>query len=234
MPIQSKAIKGGLACAGLLTAVLAILFYRSFHINEVVFSNDGPYGAMVAQQNRMPGIMSGLWQDLNWLGDQVPSPSPSVSAALRLITSPLGFSKTFCPAALFILGICAWFCFRQWKLSPTACILGALAITFSSHFFSTACWGVASQVIGLGMCFVALGLAGNRSGWKFWIRLTVAGLAVGINIMEAYDIGAIFSLFVAAFVFYESLVCEPSPARGIGKGVLQVGIVAVFAAFCAA
>src|SRR5262249_24542509 len=155
-----------LLCAVLLGGLLGTLFCRSLNPDEVVFSNDGPYGAMVAEQNRMPAIMTGLWQDLNWIGDQMPSPSPDVSAGLRLVTSPLVYSKIFCPAALFILGICAWFCFRQWKLSPLACILGALAATFSSHFFSTACWGVAAQVIAVGMCFLAIGLAGHRNGWR--------------------------------------------------------------------
>jgi hypothetical protein len=157
-----------------------------------------------------------------------------VSALLHLVTTPLAFSKIFCPATIFLLGICAWFCFRQWKLSPLACTLGALAAAFSSHFLSTAAWGVAAQLIGIGMCFVAIGLAADSSGWKFWVRIVLAGMAVGINIMEAYDIGAIFSLFVAAFVFFQSVTRETSIGKGIVKGALRVGVVAVFAAFCAA
>src|SRR4051812_42962024 len=80
----------------LLPIILALLFVRSSDPDEVVFSNDGPLGAMVAQQTRMPAIMTGLWQNLNGLGNQAPSPSPSVSAALRLITGPVAFSKIFC------------------------------------------------------------------------------------------------------------------------------------------
>src|SRR5215831_7296857 len=141
-PVQKRTLNSGLICSALLLGVLLILFIRSFNPAEVVFSNDGPYGAMVAQQNRMPAIMTGLWRDLNWIGDEAPSPSPTVSSVVRLVTSPLGYSKIFCPAVIFILGFGAWFCFRQWKLSPVACVLGALAAAFSSHFFSTACWGV--------------------------------------------------------------------------------------------
>src|SRR5260370_11770491 len=111
----------------------------------------------------MPSIMTGLRQDLSWLGSQVPSPSPTVSSALRLVTSPLVFSKFFCPISLFVLGLCAWFCFRQWKLSPLACVLGGFAASLSSHFLSTSCWGVASQVIAVGMCFLAFGLLGDPS-----------------------------------------------------------------------
>src|SRR5882672_4523805 len=130
----------------LLALVLAALFFRSFQSQEVPFSNDGPLGGMVAQQNRMPGIMKGFWQDLNWLGAAGPAPSPTFSSGLRLVTSPLGFSKWLDAYALSILGLCAWFCFWRLKLSPLACILGGLAAALSSHFLSTACWGVAAQV----------------------------------------------------------------------------------------
>src|SRR3954454_11173823 len=92
---------GLLVCAALLGLTLGVLFCRSFLPDQVVFSNDGPLGGMVAKQNRMPGIMTGLWVDLNWLGGEVPSPSPSVSSFLRLITTPLVYAKFFCPIALF-------------------------------------------------------------------------------------------------------------------------------------
>src|SRR6185369_14628709 len=131
-----------LVFAALLAGILSLLFFRSFDPTEVVFSNDGPYGGMVAQHNRMPALLTGYWQDLNWLGYEIPAPSPTISTALRLVTTPLGFSKWFCPFALFILGLCAWFCFRQWNLAPFACILGGLAAALSSHFLSTAGWGV--------------------------------------------------------------------------------------------
>jgi hypothetical protein len=225
--------RGFLAVCALLGAILVVLFSRSFVPSEVVFSNDGPFGAMASHHAKVPAIITGYWQDLNWIGTPYPSLSPTISAFLHLVMSPLIFSKLFCPATLFILGLCAWFCFRQLKLSSLACILGAVATMLSSHFLSTACWGVAAQVVGIGMCFVAVGLVGNRSGRMYWLRLVLAGLAVGMNVMEGYDIGAIFSLFVAAFVLYENLVHESVLLRGLVKGTLQAVTVAIFAAFCA-
>src|SRR5260370_21391634 len=98
---KTKGATSRILFPALLAGILALLFFKSMSPGEVVFSNDGPYGAMEAKQNRMPSIMTGLWQDLSWLGSQVPSPSPTVSSALRLVTSPLVFSKFFCPISLF-------------------------------------------------------------------------------------------------------------------------------------
>lgn len=220
----------------LLALPFIVLFHKSLDPSLVVFSNDGPLGGMVAQQNRMPAIMTGLWQDLNWLGNPAPSPSPTISSALRLVTTPLVFSKIFCPLSLIILGVCAWGCFRLWGFSRLAATLGGLAAALSSHFFSTACWGVAAQVICVGMNFLAVGLLGAeyRTPARRWASVVLAGMAVGMSIMEGYDIGAIFSLFVAAFGLFHCLFHEGGISKNLAVGVGRVAVVAVFAAFLAA
>ncbi len=68
-----------------------------------------------------------------------------------------------------------------------------------------------------------------------WTRLALAGLAVGVNVMEAADIGAILSLLVAAFTFYKALTGENGATLAkLGKGMLRVAIIALFAGFIAA
>ncbi len=68
-----------------------------------------------------------------------------------------------------------------------------------------------------------------------WARLALAGMAVGFNVMEGADNGAIFSLFVAAFVFIKSLAEDNGPALiKIGRGIARVAMIAFFAAFIAA
>ena len=66
------------------------------------------------------------------------------------------------------------------------------------------------------------------------LRLALAGFCIGVNVMEAADVGALCSIFIAAHIFYRSLV-QPSVALGtkIFNGVWNVGIVAVCAGFLA-
>ncbi len=220
-------------CFAILFGILSLLFWRSYHPDYVVHSNDGPFGAMVAEQNRLPAIMTGMWANLNWVGGEYPAPSPTISTGWRLIASPLVHSKFFCPVALLIFGLCACYCFSLLKLSPLACIMGGLAAALSSHFFSTAAWGVAAQVICFGMNFLAIGLLVNSSGKYGWAKIILAGLCVGQGVMEGYDIGAIFSFFVAAFVIWESWTHEGAPAKKMGGGILRVALVAIFAGFMA-
>ncbi len=219
----------------LLTLILAVLFFRSFQPAEVVFSNDGPLGGLVAAVNRMPDVLFGAWHDINWLGSQSPTPAINLTSSLRLMTSPVVFAKIFPAVSLLFLGLGAWFCFRQMKLAPLACALGGLAATLSSHFLSTACWGVASQTVAFGLDFIALGLLFDDTSPRRWAKTILAGLAVGMNIMEAYDIGAIFSLYVAAFVCFQafSRVDQHRPAVRIARLAMRVGVVAIFAGFLA-
>ena len=63
----------------LLCGILSVLFWQSFSHGKVLYSNDGPLGLANARANRLPGAFFGLWWDLNWLGNEGISASPSVS-----------------------------------------------------------------------------------------------------------------------------------------------------------
>jgi hypothetical protein len=230
--------RGGLFVALLIAIILSVLFCKSFLPDFVHFSNDGPLGAQNGAWLRLPGAMTGMWDDLNDIGFSAGAMAPGVTALLRFVLGPFGIARFYAPIALFILGLGAWAFFRQLKLSPLSATLGALAATLNSAYFATACWGVASQQIGIGMDFFALALIVSNTPETpvliRWARLALAGLAVGVNVMEAADIGAIFSLFVAAFVLFRAVGGENGPAwAGVSRGIGQVVIIAVFAGLIA-
>lgn len=216
-----------------LVGLLGFFFREGLLPGRTVFSNDGPLGAISSQATSLPSGFLGYWQDLNWLGGAGPSASPTVSNTLALVSRPLIFSKIFAPFALLFLGLSAWLCFRQWKLSPTACILGGIAAALNSDFFSTACWGVASQPLSFGCDFLALAALADETSSKRWIRVALAGFAVGLGVMEAFDIGAIFSIVVAAFVVFQALAAEGPMPKKLAVGVARLAVVAAFAAFIA-
>lgn len=222
----------------LLLGTIALLFWRSFNPDFIHFSNDGPLGQQNVDWGKLPGAMTGMWDDLNDVGFAVGTFTPSVTALIKWLFGPLGASKFYAPLSLFILGLGAWTFFRTLKLSSLAATLGALAAALSSAYLGNACWGVASGEIALGFDFLALALImANTAETSFatrWTRLILAGFCVGINVIEAADIGALFSMIVASFVFYKSLVeTEGGVAQKIFRGIGRVAAVAIFAAFLA-
>jgi hypothetical protein len=223
----------------LLAAILAVLFAKSFLPDYVHFSNDGPLGQINAADGRMPSVLTGSWVDLSDIGINGGAAAPDITALLDWVLGPVAYSKFFQPLALFILGIGAWVFFRQLKLSPLAAALGALATALNSGFVGNACWGTASVQVAEGMAFLALALVMANSNETprliRWIRLVLAGLAVGLCVMEGVDNGAIFSLFVAGFVFFKSLIEDSAPVVSkIGRGIGQVVVIAIFAGLIAA
>ena len=222
----------------LLAVVLAVLFGKSFLPNYVHFSNDGPLGQQNTSWVQLPAAFTGTWRDLNDIGDNAGSSSLDLTSLINWTLGPVGYAKFLAPIALFILGLGAWTFFRQLKLSALAATLGALAAALTSAFFSNACWGVASQQIAIGMDFFALALIVSNSpgtpALTRWARLALAGLAVGFNVMEGADNGAIFSLFISAFVLFWALTEEGAPVvTKLGRGIGRVAIIAVFAGFIA-
>ncbi len=204
----------------------------------VHFSNDGPLGPSHSAASQPPGIFSGIWGDLNCLGGNGGSAAPDISGLISWLLGSVGFAKFYTPLALFAVGLSAWIFFRQLKLSSLATTLSALAAMLNSAFFAAACWGVASQQIALGMDFLALALIVTNTpetpGHIRWLRLALAGLCVGVNVTEAADIGALYSLTIAAFVLVKSLTDASKPilVRTI-RGISHVTVVAIFAGFIA-
>ncbi|HTA95045.1 MAG TPA: hypothetical protein VK769_02875, partial [Verrucomicrobiae bacterium] len=228
----------GLRFVGLLTLILAVIFWKSFLPDYIHFSNDGPLGQLMAAQSKPPGTFTGSWGDLNGIGGNAGSASPDINTLANWILGSVGYSKFNPPIALFILGLGAWAFFRQLKLSPLAATLGALAAALNSAFFSTACWGVASQQIAVGMSYFALALVVSNTpetpARVRWLRWALAGLAVGANVMQGADIGAIFSVFIAAFVFYKTLVDENGAVVAkVARSVGRIAVIALFAGFLA-
>ena len=222
----------------LLAAILALLFWKCFLPNYVLFSNDGPLGQQNATWLRLPAAFAGCWVDLNDIGSSGGTVTPSVSILIHWLLGPVDYSKFLAPIAQLILGLGAWVFFRQLRFSSLASMLGALAAALVSTFFSDACWGTAPHQIAFGMDFFALALIVSNSAmtsWYIrWMRLALAGFAVGINVIEAADIGAIFSLFIAGFALFHSLSEHGMAIKKIGRGIGRIAIIAVFAGFIAA
>jgi hypothetical protein len=221
---------GFLAC---LLLVLAGLFFLSFSPNEVIFSNDNPLGAISSAWYQPPTAFFGMWEDMNVFGFSAGSLPFSLTYVALWFLKAVLYSKFYVPLAIAFVGCSAWLCFRRLGLSPTACFLGGLAASLNSGFVSAACWGVIPQTVAFGMNFLAVAaLAGEPR--RPWLSFILAGMAVGLNVMEAADIGALFSLLIAAYVLYESIQSSDSLKQGLVRGVARTAVVAFFAMLIAA
>jgi hypothetical protein len=217
----------------LLFGILGLMFHANLLPGHTLFSNDGPLGAQVAKCHAVPDTFTGGWQDLNTLGFREGGAQLSITYLVLWLLGPVVYSKVYASICLLILGLGAWCFFRQLGLAPVACVIGGLAAALNSGFFSAACWGVATHPLTIGLNFFAMALLVDTTSRRRWLRVAVAGLAVGMGVMEGADIGAIFSVFVAIFVVYQAWVAEGVRGKNLAIGVLRTGVVAAFAAFLA-
>ena len=217
-----------------LTAVLAFLFWQSFASNLTLFANDGPLGAANATFAALPAIFTGAWGDLIWIGYNAGSASPMPTNLIRMVLGAVNYSKFYEPLSLLILGLCAFYFFRVLTKSTAISLLGALAAMLNMNFFSNVCWGLGTRATSLGMVFLALGLILRSEKGLRWPRLVLAGLFVGMGVLEGADNGAIFSLFVAAFVVVRAVLTRESAVAGALRGLGRVAVVTFFAGLMAA
>jgi len=220
-------------CVIILATLLLLLFIRALQSGYVHFNNDGPLGLQNADYNKPGGGYTGVWADLNWFGFNSGGRPVSISETLRTICGPVFTAKLYAPVSLLLVGICACFCFREFGFTQLTCVLGALAAALNSDFVATACWGVASQPIGFALGFLAMGLVANLND-RPWMRIILAGFCVGLNVIEAADIGAIFSVFIGSWVVAHALAQEGAMVPRIGRGIIRLVLVAGFAGCIAA
>ncbi len=222
-----------LAC---LALICGILFRRSFSPEQIIFANDGPLGALMCASGAMPAAFQGVWQDLNWIGVEVPSAVPNTSAGvwMGLGNNPVTFAKFNVPISLICLGLSLWLFLRQFGFGHAVCGLAAIAACLNMNTFSHAAWGLPTRCWTLASIFVALAALRSGMSSRPIPKALIAGWAVGNAIMEGFDVGAIFSLYVAAFALFTGLAMPGVLAKRAIQGVLRTGIVAVFAALVAA
>jgi hypothetical protein len=238
LKLAASSTKGRGAGFGLLLLLLALalllLLRQDCLPGQTLFSNDGPLGRLMTQCHRLPERFTGCWNDLNSVGANEGGVSPNISFGLQWLLKPILFSKLYVPIALLILGFAAWCFFQQSGLAPPACLLGGLAAGLNSGFFSTACWGVAAHPLTFAMGFLAMAALADTTSPRRWLRTVLAGLAVGMGISEGADVGAILSLYVAAFVMYQGWIAEGPRAKNAVLGTTRVAVVAAVAALLAA
>jgi hypothetical protein len=218
---------------GLLGAVLLILFFKSLDPHQILFANDAPLGARNAECNRLPGRFTGTWSNLSWLGGENPAASPDITMLLATLVSPVAFLKIYAPLTLLFLGFSAWLFFRQLNLNPIVCLLGGVAAGLDSHFVSIACWGLAQWNVAAGCSFLAMAAFHAKSIPRVWERAVLAGLAVGMGVMEGFDVGAILSVYVGLFILFHSLTAEAPMGRKVLNLFVSQTLVVLFAVLVA-
>jgi hypothetical protein len=218
---------------GLLGGVLLALFYKSLDSHQVLFANDAPLGFLMAACNRLPGRFAGTWRDLVWLGGAGAASSPNITMVLSTLVSPVTYLKIYAPFTLLFLGFSAWLFFRQLNFNPMVCVLGGVAAGLNAHFLSIACWGLGNWNLCAGCTFLAMAALYAKSIPKYWEKGVLAGLAVGMGVMEGYDVGAILSVYIGIFIIFRTFNDDAPVGRRVVNTVVAEILVVLFAAIIA-
>ena len=220
----------------LLPVVLLVIFSKSLSDPLVIFSNDAPLGLTSSVSCRMPGILSGFWQSLNWIGKGEGSALPSLSYGLLYLLGPVGYAKFGVPVALGFLGLSTMVLFRCLGFAPMVQVIGGIASALNMSAFSSSAWGLLAWALLRGTSNLAVAALVVRQPRYPWANAILAGFAVGMGVMDGADLGAFMSLYVAAFAVF--LAFQPNPGasggRSVVPGLLRLGVVTLAAGVLAA
>jgi hypothetical protein len=218
----------------LMGAALVVVCPEMLKPGYVSWSNDTSLGAYKTASANLPDVYTGHWIDGNWIGIEDPANAPTVSAILEQLTSPVLFEKIFPPFTMWLLGFSAWLLFRQLKFAPAVCIIGGLAAGLNMHCFSNATWGLGNWNVAISMIFFTFSVLITDSIRARWSKAVFAGLAVGMAVMEAFDSGAILSVYAGVFILFYCWITAPSLGARISGSLATIIAVVIFAVLIAA
>jgi hypothetical protein len=223
---------------GVLVAVLfsalSILCYQAYQPHMSMWANDSHLGALKDSAIRLPGIYTGEWVDMWWIGFEAPAASPTVTMLFGTPISPEMFLKIYTPFTMLLLGFCAWVLFRQLKFAPMVCVLGGVAAGLNMHCFSNGCWGTGTWNVSVAMMFLGVAALVSDNIRQTWIKASLAGLAAGMAVMEGFDSGAILTLYLGVFVLFFCWISESDAVRRVSKAVWAGLMVVLFAVLISA
>lgn len=199
--------------------------------SQMLFNNDGPLGYYNAEQNRVPQSIGGRFGNLYWMGGEGVGESPRISTTMLMILGPELYVKYYPFLALVFLGFCVFLFLRQLKFNTGVCILGGVAAGLNMHFFSVGAWGLSIWNIGFACFFLGAAALVTDSIRQWWARAILAGLAVGVMVMEGYDTGAILSMYFGVFALFAGLISnEPVVTKYLKTGI-GLALIVMFALF---
>lgn len=228
-----------------LAIVLGFLFRKSFEPEQILFSNDAPLGLISSKAanaaSSFNGIVTGFWQDLNWIGIEEPSVLPGLSWAMyQVFGGPVMNAKFHVPFSFLFLGLAAWGLFRMLGFRSSVCVIGGLAAALNMNPFSHGAWGLPSRALSFGTALLAIAALYSGLRGRAWIKASLAGMCIGMGIVEGFDVGALYSLYIAAFGILLAFAAPAPEGKTVGtgsrflKGSLLVGVVALSSALFAA
>lgn len=218
--------------AGLLVVILAVLFAGALAPGQLFFNNDGPYGLMAGYDTvRWDYFWHGSWADLAWIGGPAISTMPGFTHGFYVVAGALNFAKFLVPLSLLVVGFGGWFFCRSAGMRPAVAALVGIAAALNSNPVSYACWGLPPKAITLGLVLIALGLLiqAAAGGWRSWAKALLAGVVVGLAVMEGGDVGAIFSIYIAVFVAWQFCTETGPIAKRFAGGAARLTLVALVA-----
>lgn len=202
-----------------LGGALSVLCYQAYLPHRVFWANDVPLGAMLDPSAQLPGTFAGHWGILYYIGGSSPSSSPSLSTLLQMIVSPYVYLRIFAPLTMLVLGVGAYTFFRQLGFARPVCIIGGLAAGLNMHCFSNAAWGLGWWNISAAMFFFALAALVSPTIRPLWVKGAICGFALGMVVMEGFDVGAIMSLYVGMYIIFHFLREKADPVQAIPRTI---------------
>ncbi|MBI5394078.1 MAG: hypothetical protein HZA91_02150 [Verrucomicrobia bacterium] len=184
-----------------LVGLVALVFWKCFFTGQLLMANDSPLAKFAREKRLLPQHFIGTWDTGYWLGQ------PGVIEAmpsnfLLCILSAESFARWIYPIQIAACAVLAFYWFRRMALGNFAAFFGSLVMTFAGAYFSYILPGHISKFEMTAFAVLALQCVTRAAETARWGDFIWSGVALGLAIVGAVDVGALMALLLAAWFFF--------------------------------
>lgn len=188
--------------AALLVLVL-VFFGRCFTSDDILMSNDASLASLSRAKATLPaGLVSG-WDPINWLGTQTVFPATPTWFLLYLM--PLeSFARLIYVLHIMAAALLSFYWLRRMELCNIAAFFGSLVMTFAGSYLTYIYPGHIGKFEMTTFALLALLCLTRGLQTARWPDFAWAGVAVGLSLQGAIDVGALMALLVAVWFLFNA------------------------------
>ena len=186
-----------------LLVLVAIYFGHCFTSNQILMSNDASLATLSRAKATLPlGLVSG-WDQINWLGMQIVYPATPTWFLLYLM--PLeSFARLIYVFHIMAAALLSFYWLRRMELCNIAAFFGSLVMTFAGSYLTYILPGHIGKFEMTTFALLSLLCLTRGLQTTRWSDFVWAGVALGLALQGAIDVGALMALLVAAWFLFNA------------------------------
>ena len=185
-----------------LALLIVVFFWRAFLTDQILMAQDSSLAGFAEAKAAWPFGSTYYWSTHYWLGSPAAAAADTPGFQLLRLLSAEAFARLIFPLHVLALTLFGFYWLRRMELNEFGAFFGALVMALAGSNLSYILPGHISKFEMTTLATLALWCVTRALQTARWPSFAWAGVALGLTVSAATDVGAFMALLLAAWVVF--------------------------------